>query len=237
MNKIKPIFRLVGSKYRMLDWLFEKMKIEKYTKFIDLFGGTGIVGVNVKKSFKNIQTVLINDFDNILEPLDIKHAVLSQVCFNGFGSVTERALSFFSTKINNGYFENIKAYKNVLKNCKVTHYEATDFLNRKKEYLKEHQNELLIYMDIPYYDKKHKNSCFYKNKLNIDYFLEVITKLNEDIPGLSMALSIDDSNQKVLNKLSHWTKHTKQISKVNASRSGVIKKGNEYLLIWGEKND
>ena len=52
--------RYIGSKFRMIDFIKETMKKEKieYSSFLDLFGGTGIVG----DSFNDAKTkIYVND--------------------------------------------------------------------------------------------------------------------------------------------------------------------------------
>ncbi|WP_434337582.1 DNA adenine methylase [Mycoplasma capricolum] len=58
MKKIKPIISYYGSKYRMLDKIFNLLELKSSDIFLDLFGGSGIVGVNAKHLF-NCQTIIM----------------------------------------------------------------------------------------------------------------------------------------------------------------------------------
>lgn len=69
IKKVRPVLKLVGSKYKMLDFLFENFNFNGVKNFFDIFGGTGIVGVNVKNNYPNI-IVTINDYDNKLTKLN-----------------------------------------------------------------------------------------------------------------------------------------------------------------------
>ena len=51
IKKVRPVLKLVGSKYKMLDFLFENFNFNGAKEFFDIFGGTGIVEVNVKNNF------------------------------------------------------------------------------------------------------------------------------------------------------------------------------------------
>ncbi|BDX52602.1 DNA adenine methylase [Metamycoplasma equirhinis] len=222
-EKVKPVFKLVGSKFKLLEWLFVKFNLQNYNVFIDLFGGTGIVGINVKNLFPE-KKVIINDYDKILKPFNFEKAILSQCKFNGIGTITELGLNQFATKIQNGYFGNIQTYKRNLEKCEIINCEATNFL---ESFVSKYE-KTLIYMDIPYWDEKEKNSNLYINKLNINKFLKTIIKFMKLNKNVTLALSINN-NKDVLTKLSSWTKYAKRISNANTCH---IKSSTEYLLIW-----
>ena len=76
--------RYIGSKYRMINFIDEVMKKEKieYSSFLDLFGGTGIVG-----DFFNSQKtkVYVNDL----------------VYTSGYGTIKEKLLIGKVIKVDN----------------------------------------------------------------------------------------------------------------------------------------
>ncbi len=75
--------RYIGSKYRMLDFINEVMKKEKieYSSFLDLFGGTGIVGYY----FNNENTkIYVNDL--------LKSNYLSYIAWFGSEKIDKKKL-------------------------------------------------------------------------------------------------------------------------------------------------
>lgn len=75
----------------MLDFLFENFNFNGVKNFFDIFGGTGIVGVNVKNNYPNI-IVTINDYDNKLTKLNYYDVLENQIKFNGYGRASEAAV-------------------------------------------------------------------------------------------------------------------------------------------------
>ena len=72
----------------------------KITTFLEPFGGSGIVSVNIKNLYPNIN-VYLNDFDNIF-PLTREYIKDNNSRFNGYGTITESAIKQYETKIKNG---------------------------------------------------------------------------------------------------------------------------------------
>jgi DNA adenine methylase len=102
MEKVKPVLRFTGSKYRQLENLFNIFDLKGKGTFVDLFGGSGIVGVNVKHNFPNMN-VIINDYDNIL-PIKTSYALKNMLTFAGNGkNHTKAALKYFNKRVENGY--------------------------------------------------------------------------------------------------------------------------------------
>ena len=46
---VKPVLRFPGSKFRKVKRFIEMLEIKKTDTFLDYFGGSAIVGVNVKE--------------------------------------------------------------------------------------------------------------------------------------------------------------------------------------------
>ncbi len=116
-KKIKPVLRYAGSKYKKIDKIIDILKINKKDGFLDMFAGSGIVGVNVRNRFNN--KVVINDFDNVL-PVNDKQAMINICSFQGLGkSFTDAANKYAITRINNNYWDKVDTYNDVLKECKI----------------------------------------------------------------------------------------------------------------------
>lgn len=152
---IKPILRYYGSKYRMLDKIFNLLDLKETDKFLDMFGGSGIVGVNAKHLF-NCE-VTINDFDNNF-PLSKSKALKSLLTFEGQGkSFTESALIYAYRRLQNGYWDKYNEYNKIVKSCFITHFKfENNYVNSNiNEYMKSiyYQNgkTLKVYIDPPYY--------------------------------------------------------------------------------------
>lgn len=102
MNKVKPIIRMCGTKYKLLPHIFKYIN-DDFDCFYDVFGGSGIVGVNVAEHFK--KKVIINDYDKLLNNLDIYKVINNQISFNGRkNTITQSAIIQFQTKIRNGFW-------------------------------------------------------------------------------------------------------------------------------------
>lgn len=117
MKKIQPVITYVGSKYRMLDKIFKLLDLKKDDIFLDMFGGSGIVGVNARHLYKC--KVIINDYDEIMnhnrfryniENYDINNFYLEKekcinnlLSFDGLGkNYTKERLNAFISRYNNG---------------------------------------------------------------------------------------------------------------------------------------
>ena len=116
--------RYIGSKFRMIDFIKETMKKEKieYSSFLDLFGGTGIVG----DSFNDAKTkIYVNDL--------LKSNYISYLAWFGnekidktkinkyierYNSLTDLEDNYFSLNFSNTYFSE--------ENCKKIGYIRED---------------------------------------------------------------------------------------------------------------
>lgn len=117
-NKIQPVLRYAGSKYRKIDQIIETLGVNANSKFLDMFGGSGIVGVNVKHLIGAETT--INDFDNMF-PINDSTAIKNMLTFDGNGkNFTKSALIYFNRRIKHGYWDKLKTYNSILNNCIIT---------------------------------------------------------------------------------------------------------------------
>jgi adenine-specific DNA-methyltransferase len=84
--------RYIGSKFRMLNFISEVVKKEKieFSSFLDLFGGTGIVG----NFFNNEKTkIYVNDL--------LKSNYLSYLAWFGNESIDKKKIKLYIEKYNN----------------------------------------------------------------------------------------------------------------------------------------
>lgn len=108
--------RYIGSKFRMIDFIKETMKKEKieYSSFLDLFGGTGIVGdfFNDQKTKVYVNDLLKSNYISYLawfgsEKID-KNKIKRYI--DKYNSLTLLKDNYFSLNFSNTYFseENCK---------------------------------------------------------------------------------------------------------------------------------
>lgn len=108
--------RYIGSKFRMIDFIKETMKKEKieYSSFLDLFGGTGIVGdfFNDQKTKVYVNDLLKSNYISYLawfgsEKID-KNKIKRYI--DKYNSLTVLKDNYFSLNFSNTYFseENCK---------------------------------------------------------------------------------------------------------------------------------
>lgn len=108
--------RYIGSKFRMIDFIKETMKKEKmeYSSFLDLFGGTGIVGdvFNDQKTKVYVNDLLKSNYISYLawfgnEKID-KNKIREYI--EKYNSLTDLEDNYFSLNFSNTYFseENCK---------------------------------------------------------------------------------------------------------------------------------
>lgn len=108
INKLKPIIRCPGSKFKMLNKIFEKFNDfdgNKKFVFIEPFGGSLIVGANVAYNFPEAK-VFINDFDKFINEsseFDKAKLITNQQSYSGFGNKTDATCKQFEIRIKNGY--------------------------------------------------------------------------------------------------------------------------------------
>lgn len=145
---IKPVIRLGGSKYKLLSHILRVLDLKETDKFLDMFGGTGIVGVNVKHIY-GIKTI-INDFDNIL-PITNHNAIKNILSFEGKGkNFTRQSVDKLIMRIKNGYWEKLETYNDVLKDCTIVHNDVLKEWNKIMALISFWDINKL-YADPPYY--------------------------------------------------------------------------------------
>lgn len=164
MNKIKPVLRYPGSKYKKIDFIINALNINKDDDFLDMFGGSGIVGVNV--NYLTRANTTINDFDFVL-PITEGIALKNMLSFQGLGkNFTKSAFEYFRKRVENGYWNKLQIYNEELKKCKITH------LDFKHINLNDFNK---IYVDPPYY----KIERLYKGNFDITQHLKLQKYLNK----------------------------------------------------------
>lgn len=194
--------RYIGSKARMIDFIESTMKKEKieFSSFLDLFGGTGIVG----DFFNNQKTkVYVNDLlkSNYLSYLawfgndKIDKKKLENI-INKYNSLNNLKDNYFSVNFGGTYFSN--------NNCKRIGYIREDIENK---YLNNEINtrerailitSLLYAMDkiantVGHYDAYRKNG-------NLDKKLELcMLNLKSNINNKNNKIFNEDSNELVRN--------------------------------------
>lgn len=194
--------RYIGSKARMIDFIESTMKKEKieFSSFLDLFGGTGIVG----DFFNNQKTkVYVNDLlkSNYLSYLawfgndKIDKKKLENI-INKYNSLNNLKDNYFSVNFGDTYFSN--------DNCKRIGYIREDIENK---YLNNEINtrerailitSLLYAMDkiantVGHYDAYRKNG-------NLDKKLELcMLNLKSNINNKNNKIFNEDSNELVRN--------------------------------------
>ena len=194
--------RYIGSKARMIDFIESTMKKEKieFSSFLDLFGGTGIVG----DFFNNQKTkIYVNDLlkSNYLSYLawfgndKIDKKKLENI-INKYNSLNNLKDNYFSVNFGDTYFSN--------NNCKRIGYIREDIENK---YLNNEINmrerailitSLLYAMDkiantVGHYDAYRKNG-------NLDKKLELcMLNLKSNINNKNNKIFNEDSNELVRN--------------------------------------
>ena len=194
--------RYIGSKARMIDFIESTMKKEKieFSSFLDLFGGTGIVG----DFFNNQKTkVYVNDLlkSNYLSYLawfgndKIDKKKLENI-INKYNSLNNLKDNYFSVNFGDTYFSN--------NNCKRIGYIREDIENK---YLNNEINtrerailitSLLYAMDkiantVGHYDAYRKNG-------DLDKKLELcMLNLKSNINNKNNKIFNEDSNELVRN--------------------------------------
>lgn len=89
-----PSTRYVGSKQRIANWIWDNIKDIKFNSFLDLFGGTGVVGYLAKVNGKQ---VIYNDI------LKFNYFVGKALIENNKEKLTEEDINFILTKHNFNY--------------------------------------------------------------------------------------------------------------------------------------
>lgn len=222
MNKVSPVLRYPGSKFKKLDKIIEILDIKETDTFLDMFGGSGIVGVNVK-SLTNA-TVYINDYDNVL-PVKESTALKNMLSFEGMGNnFTKSAFEYFCKRVNNGYWEKLKKYNEVLDTCNLVHQDwCGNYINWEYEPNK-------VYVDPPYddIDGLYKKSFSRIDHQTVNAFLEEVI---HDFPDVHILVSYNDTPFiRELYKDWYVKQETFQYSSGSMSKEGKKKKVEELFL-------
>ena len=186
MNKISPVLRYPGSKTRKIKEIIKILDIKNNDIFLDPFGGSGIVSVNVKH-LVNCQ-VFLNDYDRnfVGKKLSISKAIKNQISYGGTGrSFTIAALNYFNRRIEQGYWNKFIKFNDILQKIEITHYDFKDFL--EKTILKiENKSNLKIYLDPPYVGVK---QLYKNNNINHEKLFNLLNKIHKDNPKSKIAIS------------------------------------------------
>ncbi len=89
-----PSTRYVGSKQKIVNWIWEKIQDLNFDSFLDLFGGTGIVGYVAKLHNKK---VIYNDY------LKFNYLIGKALIENNKEKLTEKDVNFILTKHDFNY--------------------------------------------------------------------------------------------------------------------------------------
>ncbi|MCE6090832.1 DNA adenine methylase [Mycoplasmopsis agalactiae] len=171
MKNIKPVISYYGSKYRLLKNIFNVLELDSSDIFLDLFGGSGIVGVNAKHLY-NCQTI-INDYDNVL-PLDLSYALKNILSFEGnLKSYTKARLDYFIKRLDNGWLDKLNIYNQILQNIKITH---CDYKVLLQDIIDSHDKITKLYVDPPYFNKTQMYKTSFTKQDHIDLF-NMLSKL------------------------------------------------------------
>jgi DNA adenine methylase len=142
-KRIKPVIRYVGSKYRKLNTLIKLFDLNKNSVFVDLFSGSGIVGVNVH-NVVGCKTI-INDYDHIF-PLTMEYVEKNLTSYMGLGkNKTKLALDYYQTRLRNGLVAKVAQYNQILKSCMILHQDYSQVQIPPNS---------IVYVDPPYYGIK-----------------------------------------------------------------------------------
>ncbi|WP_434325688.1 DNA adenine methylase [Mycoplasma leachii] len=183
MKNIKPVISYYGSKYRMLKNIFSVLDLNSFDIFLDLFGGSGIVGVNARHLF-NCQTI-INDYDNVL-PLNLTYALKNILSFEGnLKNYTKKRLDYFIKRLDNGWVDKLNQYNKILQTINITHFDCKQLLeniiNNKNKVTK-------LYADPPYFNK----TGMYKNSFTIQDHIDLYNLLSELKVKTKIVISYND---------------------------------------------
>lgn len=235
MKKIKPVLRYVGSKYKKIDKIIELLNIQKDCIFIDLFGGSGIVGVNVQHLFSP-KHVIINDYDDVLNPIKEEFAVDNMLRFDGYGSYSQSAHDYFIRRIDNGYWPKFDKYNEIISKTITWSMDITNQKNIENIKAVIQMNSetapVKIYVDPPYFEIK----GLYKNEFNPEkHFIlkEMLDELSK-IPNVEILISYND-NQTIRTYYNRWTIIEEEYQYSSGS-SQTRKKQTELWITNKEKN-
>ena len=160
---VKPILRLLGSKYNKRKIIMDIFNFFNTNNFYEIFGGTGIISVKIKANFHN-KNVYLNDFDNLF-PLTKSKIIKNQTSYAGLGKyATTSAKKLFDKRLNNNFWEKVKIYNSWLAKINITH--------NNYKYLKINKNSF-VYVDPPYVGREK----VYTNSLNHNELYEYLEKI------------------------------------------------------------
>lgn len=166
-DRIKPVLRLAGSKYRKIEIIEKYFINSKCKNFYEIFGGTGIVSVNLKNKYKDINFFL-NDFDDLF-PLTKDKVEKNLTSYEGLGKYfTKSLIEYYKKRIKNGLWNKVEIYNNILKSIIIS---KEDYKN-----IKINTDNNFIYLDPPYF----KNEKLYKNHINTKEFYDWVIKLSKN---------------------------------------------------------
>ena len=197
IKPVNPIWRLGGSKFKLLKKWLPEWNLNSGNKFIDLFGGSLIVGVNVKHLTG--ATVFINDYDNIKNKT-LKDVIVNQTTYGGLGkNFTTSAIKQFNTKLLNGFLNTYKLFKKTLSLCHVWKYTwPKDF--KKIDLLMEKLTEKdLVYIDPPYINKY----VGYPT-LSLDDHKKIANWCNKWSKKTRIMISYNGDSKEILNMYKDW---------------------------------
>ncbi|VEU75758.1 Site-specific DNA methylase [Mycoplasmopsis maculosa] len=216
-NKIKPVIRLIGSKYRLFNQLYNYFDLSNINEFYDIFGGTGIVGINVK-NINNDLKVYINDYDKIF-PLTKEYVEDNNKRFNGYGAYSKASIKQYKTKIKNGLWDKLNTYNKILKKCIITHKDYKELLSNKN-----YNQNTFLYLDPPYFS----NFKAYKHQINLEDFFNFIKEFSLK-NKCKIAISFKNNNE-FINYLPDWKIHYLKHTNTNVSIKEKDKNANEILI-------
>ncbi|QVK02448.1 DNA adenine methylase [Mycoplasma mycoides] len=183
MKNIKPVISYFGSKYRMLKNIFSVLDLNSSDIFLDLFAGSGIVGVNAKHLF-NCQTI-INDYDNVL-PLNLTYALKNILSFEGnLKNYTKKRLDYFIKRLDNGWVDKLNQYNKILQTIDITHFDYKQIL---KNIINNKNKVTKLYADPPYFNK----AGMYKNSFTIQDHIDLYNLLSELKVKTKIVISYND---------------------------------------------
>ncbi|WBX36614.1 hypothetical protein [Mycoplasma capricolum] len=145
------------------------LELQENDILLDLFGGSGIVGVNAKEIFNC--KVIINDYDNVL-PLNLTYALKNILSFEGnLKNYTKARLDYFIKRLDNGWVDKLNQYNKILQTIDITHFDYKQILeniiNNKNKVTK-------LYADPPYFNK----TGMYKNSFTIQDHIDLYNLLS-----------------------------------------------------------
>lgn len=175
--------RYIGNKYKLLEWIFEKIKDNcEGSRFADLFAGTGVVAA---KALENFNVIILNDFlysNNIIYKAFLgngkwnKNRVMEII--NNYNLLLPAKLkdNYFSYNFGNKFFSNDSA--------KIIGYIRED-LENKRSILEKREYYILLASLIYTADKiantvGHFEAFFKKDNVIDTFVLKPILPLETD---------------------------------------------------------